>query len=81
MATFTRLLWLSIHLLSYVYAQEDSTSGTVKWLEAERSVLIHLPTPDLYFCMSVPRLLPRLASMLGTGRLTNLVSYFVNSSY
>lgn len=49
MVTITRLLWLSIHLLSHVDAQEDSTSGTVKWLEAERSVLIHLPTPDLHF--------------------------------
>ncbi|KAH8746716.1 hypothetical protein BGZ57DRAFT_935864 [Hyaloscypha finlandica] len=49
MVTITRLLWLSIHLLSHVYAQEESTSGTMKWLEAERSVLIHLPTPDLHF--------------------------------
>ena len=76
MVTFTRFLLLNLHLLSHVYAKEESTSEAVKWLEAERSVLVHLATPDLFFCMSVLKLLARLASCLGIRRLTNLVSHF-----
>jgi len=53
MVTFTRFLLLNLHLLSYVYASEESTSEAVKWLEAGRSVLVYLATPDLYFCMSI----------------------------
>jgi hypothetical protein len=53
MVTFTRFLLVNLYLLSHVYANDDSTSEAVKWLEAERSVLVHLATPDLFFCMSV----------------------------
>jgi hypothetical protein len=63
MVTFTRFLLLNLHLLSHVYANEESMSEAVKWLEAERSVLVHLATPDLYFCTSVLKLLTRLALM------------------
>ena len=63
MVTLTRFLLLHLHLLSHVYANAESTSKAVKWLEAERSVLVHLATPDLYFCTSVLKLLTRLALM------------------
>ena len=56
MVTLTRFLLLSLHLLSHVYANEESTSEAVKWLEPERSVLVHLATPDLFFRMSVLKL-------------------------
>lgn len=61
MVTLTRFLLLNLHLLSHVCANPDSTAEAVKWLEAERSVLVHLATPDLYFCTSVPKLLIVLA--------------------
>ena len=76
MLTFTRFLLLNLHLLSHVYANEESTSEAVKWLEAERSVLVYLATPDLYFCTSVLKLSIRLLLCLGTGRLMNLLFYF-----
>ncbi|OBT71896.1 hypothetical protein VF21_10570 [Pseudogymnoascus sp. 05NY08] len=60
MVTFTRFLLLSLHLLSLVYADEDSTSEALEWLEAERSVLVHLPTPDLFFCTYILNLLTHL---------------------
>lgn len=63
MVTFTRFSLLNLLLLSRVYANEESTSEAVKWLEAERSVLVHLATPDLYFCTSVLKLLIGLALM------------------
>ncbi|KFY51707.1 hypothetical protein V497_08918 [Pseudogymnoascus sp. VKM F-4516 (FW-969)] len=52
MVTFTRFLLVSLHLLSRVYADDDSTSEALEWLEAERSVLVHLPTPDLSFLVN-----------------------------
>ncbi|KAK5046008.1 hypothetical protein LTR84_008795 [Exophiala bonariae] len=66
MVTITHLLWLGINLLSHVNAQEeaDYASGTVKWVQAGRSVLIHLPTPDLHFflCIGIVRRLKNLVS-------------------
>jgi hypothetical protein len=81
MVTFTRFLLLNLHLLSHVYAKEESTSEAVKWLEAERSVLVHLATPDLYFCTSVLKLLTRLALMSRhlTPHESNII-LFVSSS-
>ncbi|RDW59556.1 hypothetical protein BP6252_12643 [Coleophoma cylindrospora] len=53
MAIFIRFLLLTLPLVADVYANEESTSEAVKWLEAERSVLVHLATPDLYFLMLI----------------------------
>ena len=50
------LLLLNLDLLSTVYAIKDSNSEAVKWLEAERSVLVYLATPDLYYCTSFSKL-------------------------
>lgn len=65
MVALTHLLLLSSNLLllSHVYANEESTSEAVKWLQAERSVLVHLATPDLHFCMSVVELSTRFTFM------------------
>ncbi|KAG4434366.1 hypothetical protein IFR05_010140 [Cadophora sp. M221] len=49
MAVFIRSLLLSLYLISHVYANNEPPQDAVKWLEPERSVLIHLATPDLYF--------------------------------
>ncbi|KAL2076075.1 hypothetical protein VTL71DRAFT_1018 [Oculimacula yallundae] len=45
---FTRAVLINLCLLSSAYAKEDS-SDAITWLEAERSVLVHLPTPDLFY--------------------------------
>lgn len=50
MAVLIRSLLLSVCLFSHVYANKKTPQDAVKWLEPERSVLIHLATPDLFFC-------------------------------
>ncbi|KAH9223175.1 hypothetical protein DL95DRAFT_380135 [Leptodontidium sp. 2 PMI_412] len=49
MAVLIRSLLLSVCLFSHVYANKKTPQDAVKWLEPERSVLIHLATPDLFF--------------------------------
>ncbi len=63
MVTLTRFLLLNLYLLSYVFANEESTSKAAEWLEAGRSVLVRLATPDLYFCTCVAKLPIRLTLM------------------
>ncbi|KAH7342316.1 hypothetical protein BKA65DRAFT_503892 [Rhexocercosporidium sp. MPI-PUGE-AT-0058] len=42
-------LLLNLGLFSHVYANGYPPQEAVRWLEPERSVLIHLATPDLFF--------------------------------
>ncbi|OBT65470.1 hypothetical protein VE03_04961 [Pseudogymnoascus sp. 23342-1-I1] len=53
MVTYPHFLLLSLYLLSPVSANDDPTSDSLlEWLVPERSVLIHLPTPDLPFLIN-----------------------------
>lgn len=70
MGTFTRFLLLNLYLSSHVYANKESTDEAVKWLEAGRSVLVHLGTPDLFYCK-----LPHLSLTFRRPRIGRLVNH------